>query len=159
MTLIYTIIILIIFIISLYYTFKYSLSLGPNSPNVNLGYGTSKEKVSTLLNRIEWSNHYYGRINYYVRYSVYAIIITFFCSIIYKSTNTLYFLQSVIIVWLILVKTNSFYTHHIDKFNSYFINKNINHIRKKLKLKKSGKLKNNKRKFKGSGNCFNFIYF
>jgi len=148
-------IITILVITSAYQTFK---SVGMNSSLTKKGYGKSTETIGTLLDRIQWSNHYLGRIPLYSRYMFYSIIITFFVSIIYCNTDSWFFLQNTLVICLILITANSYFSYHADKFPSYYIDKNIKHIRKKLKLEPKFKLSTYELKDSTRNKCYHFIY-
>jgi len=150
-------IIVLLFIVSLYVTFKYNV--GIDSKITNKGYGNSQESISILLDRVQWSTHYKGRLDIYSRFMIYSVIISFFVSIINERINSLFLLQTIIIVWLILISTDSYFTYHSDKYSSYFIDKNLSHIRKKLKIFPNlGKLRVNDIKKKERNKCFHFSY-
>ena len=57
-------------VISFYYISKTLQTHGPLS---NKGYSQDNDSVPTMLNRIQWSNHYKGRLNMVPRYIFYAI--------------------------------------------------------------------------------------
>ena len=169
---IYRCIIIFLFIISIYKTFRHQVGID----NLSKGFGKYKESTSVLLDRIQWSNHYNDRKNISMKMLFFSIIINFFTYIIYISpyeyniSNTIknyeidycLMLQGIIVVWLILMCFNSYFLHHADKFDSYFIDKNINYIRKKLKLKLKSeyntKLKINKLNKKYKNECLGYIY-
>ena len=140
--------------------YKIKDQLGPSSDGVMKGYGKRDENILILLDRIQWVNHYPARRNIIARYGLYSIIISFIMSILYESklhTQTL--IQSIIIIWILLLCAYSFFEHHSDKFSSYYIDNNLKHIRRKLKLKSSiDTLCTNKKQFTGKDGCFTFIY-
>ena len=87
--------------------------LGGSTPSVMKGYGKKDESIRVLLDRIQWSNHYPARLNIAARYGFYAVLISFFASIIYEpKSSTHNILQCTIIVWLILLGSHSFFGHH-----------------------------------------------
>lgn len=137
-----------------------STQLGSSTENVMKTYGTSKDDIKTLLDRIEWGNHYQGRLDLKVRYGLYAIIIGYLMNIIYQSKfNSIYMLQSIMIIWMTLIGLNSFFSHHSDKFVNSHIDENLNWIRQKLQLKRDVEhLKSYQTKFNGKDRCYTFIY-
>lgn len=99
-------------------------------------HGNKKESLMTLLDRIEWANHHQGRHPKLGRLAFFAVIISFFTSIIYLGEMCpLNMMQSIIVIWVILVTGNTFFTFHSDKFSSYYIDENLKHVRRKLRLK------------------------
>lgn len=155
---IYYLTVIIIFIVSAYETFKNHI--GPSNSTVMKGYSKGSESIPILLDRIQWANHYPARMQIAARYGFYAILISFFVSIVYESKlNAQNFLQSVLIVWVLLIGTNSFFGHHSDKFSSHYIDDNLTHIRRKLGLKSDVlKLCVNYKNFKGRDDCSTFVY-
>ena len=129
-----SIIIIILLCISLYYVGKYQLSYHLDD-NMK-GYGERKETVQVLLDRIEWSSNHYNRINYSIRYLLYSLIISFMANIVYvdKDVNYMDILKSTLVVWVILICSQSFFNFHADQFSGNFIRKNVKHIRKKMGL-------------------------
>jgi len=155
---IYTFIIIVILAISLFISMKNHL--GGSTPSVMKGYGKKDESIQVLLDRIQWSNHYPARLNIAARYGFYAVLISFFASIIYEpKSSTQNILQCTIIVWLILLGSHSFFGHHSDKFTAYFIDDNLNHLRNKLKVSSCiDSLSVNQTKFPGNHDCATFVY-
>lgn len=99
-------------------------------------HGNKKDSLMILLDRIEWANHHHGRHPKLGRIAFISVIIGFFTSIVYLGEMCpLNMLQSIIVIWVILVTSNTFFTFHADKFSSYYIDENLKHIRRKLKLK------------------------
>jgi hypothetical protein len=152
-------IILIIIVMLFYFLNNMRKFESPNNIFVNKGNSKENEDVSILLDRIDWCNHYQGRLDIFSRNGFCSIIICFFISIIYENSNILNLLQSILIVWFLLNQSTFYFTHHSDKFCSYFIDKNIKLIRKKLRLNSNiHKLKNIPFKYKGEDDCWTFIY-
>jgi len=153
---IYTFIIILICILSLYII---SRQLSPNKDIFIKGRPYIDDDISTNIDRIDWSNKYPGRVNMIGRYGLYAIVISFFTGIIYTNNiDSFTMLQSVIVVWLVLITSHSFFTHHADKFCNYFIDSNIKHIRKKLNIGSDiNNLSYDNTKLKRTDKCFSYI--
>jgi hypothetical protein len=157
MEIIYCLIIVLILGFSLFISFKNHI--GASNASVMKAYGNDKESTQILLDRIEWANHYPARLNIRVRYAFYSVLISFLTSIIYGNGSAQNILQSIIIVWMILIGSHSFFVHHSDKFTSYFIDDNLSIIRKKLNLESNIEgLIVNQRKFTGNDECSTFVY-
>lgn len=111
--------------------------LGYKHPDYMKGYGSRKESVKVLLDRIEWANNHRNRIDYNIRYLFYAIVIALFANIIYqeKEFNCFHILQCTLVVWIVLLRAHTFFYYHADMFSNNFANQNIKHLRKKLKVK------------------------
>lgn len=129
---------------------------------VDKSYPQNNDNIQTILDRIDWANHYPGRIQYKLRYIVYSFIIALLLSIVIfnKMVNGKLFLQMMIAIWVILVALQSFFCHHSDKFFSYSIAENLKKLRKKLN-KRKGKFSNltkRSEKFTGKDGCFTFYY-
>jgi hypothetical protein len=155
----YYLIIILIFLFSLKEIQK---NTSPSSLLINKSYPTSEDNISTILDRIEWGNHYPGRVEYVYRFLAYAFVITFISHIIIynKLGSGKIFLQMMISIFFILFMLHSFFSHHADKFFSYSIDENISLLRKKLN-KKRGNFKNLSRttkNFSGKDGCFRFFY-
>lgn len=134
----------------------------PINDLVDKSYPNIDDSVSVLLDRIEWSNHYPGRIKYIFRFIIYSFIITLITNIIVfeKLKDGKLFLQLMISITIILLVLNSFFSHHADKFGSSAIDENIRLIRKKLN-KKRGNFNNLSKRtipFTGKDKCFTFFY-
>ncbi len=157
MEIIYSLIIILILGVSLFISFKHHM--GSSNASVMKGYGNSKESTQILLDRIQWANHYPARLNITARYGFYSVFISFLTSIIYGSGSAQNILQSIIVVWMILIGAHSFFMHHSDKFTSYFIDDNLSMIRKKLNLGTNIEgLIVNQTKFAGNDECSTFFY-
>ena len=122
------------------------------------GYGTKKEMLNTLLSRIQWVNNYKSRINFSARMYFPAFLIAFMiCSVF--SLNIRQFVFIILLSWIILMSHHRWIDHHSDKFVNYYIDKNVEIIRKKLKLpKRLKKLNLVKKKHSASGECWNYIH-
>lgn len=106
-------------------------------PDYMKSYGTKNESIQVLLDRIDWANNHNNRIDYSVRYLLYALIISLFANIIYQENeyNCIHILQCTLVVWIVLMRANTFFYYHADMFSNNFANENIKHLRKKLKVK------------------------
>lgn len=167
---IYYSIIIIIVIISIKLVGK---NCTPINDLVDKAYPNKDDNISTIIDRIEWANHYPGRIEYKLRYIIYSFILSLLLSVVLfgfnKSSNNIssantpsgkLFLQTMITCWVVLVALQSFFCHHADKFYSYSIDENLKKLRKKLK-KRKGKfnlLSKREEKFTGKDGCFTFYY-
>ena len=150
---IYACILIVLFVLSLYIAGK---QLGISQPDVRKCYGNKTDNVATLLDRIQWANHHVDRVNFKARFLLFAIIIAFFTSIIFeKQVNTKNMFISTIIIWIVLLTTNTFFRFHADQFADYFIDNNLKQLRKKLKVPKNIKgLQTHNREFGGHSVCF-----
>lgn len=141
-------------------------SFNPKNETINRGYSHEGDTLKTALDRVQWSNHYTGRVNICVRLLFYAIFLTMATNIIFTGGNASgkTFMQSVIIIWIILLMLSSYFSHHSDKFSSYCIDKNLNIIRKKLNVEPydhetvKTSLSKSESKVKGTHGCFTFFY-
>lgn len=156
---IYYIIIILIFLYSLK---QISLNTGPTNPLINKGYPTKDDNINIILDRLEWSNHYPGRIVYLYRYLLYSVIISFISSIIIfnKLPSGQLFMQMTLGIFVILFMLQSFFSHHADKFSSFCIDENLKLIRKHLNKKRGNfnKLSKTTTKFTGKDECLRFFY-
>ena len=141
-------------------------SLNPKNDTINRGYSSEKDSVKILLDRAQWSNHYYGRIPIYWRFLLYAILLTFAMNIIFTGGHSdgKTFTQSVLVIWIATIMFSSYFSHHADKFSSYCIDKNLSDIRRKLRIEPyshgdaSKNLSEDKNEVRGSHGCFTFFY-
>lgn len=146
-------------VLSLYLVKK---DTGSVNQAVRKGYKQSGDTTSTMLDRIEWSNHHRGRVSFAGRYMFYALVITLAASIIFVNgfppAST--FLQMAIVTWLALMSFHSYFSHHADKFSSYTIDSNLAAVRKKLGLEKGdlSKLSEQLEGLPGHHGCFTFFY-
>ena len=159
MNIIILLLLIIILIVSVVMTC--TENLGAENDNVIKGYGHPNEPLEVLLDRIDWSNHYHGRAKFVYRYGIYSVLIAFVTSIIYEPTlDPINMLQATLVVWMFLLGAHSFFSFHSDKFSSYFIDNNLEHIRAKLSLDENvSNLKVNQvKKFPRNSDCTTFIY-
>jgi len=160
--------VLLLFILSVY---KIAPTLGPASKTSSKGYGLETESINVLLKRIKWSNNFPARINYYYRFLFISIIITFLLLSLQSESiihNEKKIVNILVIVFLILVGTNSYFSHHCEKFKSFYIDNNVDKITKKLNKNKKGlfckkvtmrqDLKINKKTITETNECFNYTY-
>ncbi len=153
----------IIILIILFYSIKtISKNTTPINKLIDRSYPENNDSISILLDRIEWTNHYPGRIQYIFRFIIYSIIISLINSIIIynKLPDGKIFIQLMLGIFIVLLTLNSFFSHHADKFASYSIEKNVKFLRKKLGVKRGdfNKLSRRKKHFSGKDNCFTFFY-
>lgn len=156
---IYGIIVIIIFIYTVYTLFKIDNGHIKDSK----GYGLPNEKVSKLLDRIVWSNHHIGRYPRYLRALFYAIVIGFVTNIVVtEKVDPKILIENIFVVWIVVVMLNSYFTFHSDKYNSYFIDNNIRHIRKKLGIPNIEKVEtldiNDTTNFNREHDCIQYAY-
>ena len=155
--------IIVIFILCLYFI---KTELGPTNYTINKAYLQKNDSISTMLDRIQWSNHHQGRLSLGIRYMFYSIIITFVVGIIFLNglPRAFTFIRTTIMVWIILMFLHFYFSHHSDKFSSYAIDQNIETIREKLGYEKNNfknmtnNLTKQERKFDGYEDCFSFFY-
>lgn len=114
------------------------ISYSPNDPIFNKNYGTKTDSVDTILSRCVLANNYKANLNYKARHLLYAILIGFVVLVVHENSfpNFHKYLQSVFIIWVLLQGLHGYVQHHCEKFSHYAIDKNINLVRKKLKLSK-----------------------
>jgi hypothetical protein len=139
---------------------KTTVDYEPEGKKNNKSYGKNSESIPVLLDRIEWANHYTGRIDIFSRFLRDSIILSFMLCIIIQNgiPSPLLYIQCVLITYILLRSFYFYSRHHCDKFHSYSIDRNINILRKKLKLKKRRIPDITKYKFSGQSKCWNFIY-
>ena len=144
---------MVLFVISLYFISK---KLGIAQPDVRKCYGDKTDSIATLLDRIQWANHDVNRVNFKARFMLFALVISFFASVVYEpKVNTKNIFLCTVIVWIVLLTTNTFFRFHADQFADYFIDNNLKQIRKKLNLTSNIKdLQTHNRTFGGHSDCF-----
>lgn len=155
-----TVVCYILIIFTIFMAIRYvDKSHNPESIYFNKGYGSKSDDLATLLERCNWANHYKGRLPIFWRQLCYAFIVTFIILLI--STNSIptprIYIQCVFVSWMILNALNQYVQHHCEKFSHYAIDRNINLIRKKLKVKKVP-IVPVLEKFPGASSCWNFVY-
>lgn len=130
------IIIFLFFIISIY-NISSNKGTGPAHELIDKGYPKSDDKINILVDRIEWSNHYIGRIRYVYRYFIYSVILSFIINIIIHNkiiiSNLIKLILPILCCLLIL---NLYFIETCDKFHNFCIDKNLNILRKKLNIKR-----------------------
>lgn len=133
------IILVIILFLSVY---NQRLYIGPNNLAVNKGRGSKDESVSKLIDRIEWSSNIKTRINMATRLYWISYVIAFLTvgCITNKTPDGLLTLYSIIITWVILFASITYFDFHSENFAPSYTKKNISFIRKKLKIKREDKL-------------------
>ncbi len=152
----YTLIILLIASLLVKSTKEYT----PEGKNNINGYGIMNDSIGTLLDRIEWSSSYRGRINASIRYLFYAIVVTLIilCLANNKTPEPLLFIQCTFVAWVFMRGFYYYSIHHCDKFSDYAIQRNIKILRKKLSIKKGKISPAITKKFKSFSKCWNFNY-
>lgn len=133
------IILAIILILSIY---NQRLYLGPNNLAVNKSRGSKEESISKLLDRIEWSSNIKTRINMATRLywmSYFASFLIIGC-ITNKTPDGLLILYSIVILWVTLFASITYFDFHSENFAPSYTKKNISFIRKKLKIKRGNTL-------------------
>jgi hypothetical protein len=150
---IYLVILVILAIISLYFTGK---QLGVARPSIQKCYGNKTDTIVSLLDRIQWSNHDVNRIDFKSRFLLIALMMSFFSSVIFEDImNTKNIFLCTFVTWIVLILSREFFYFHADQFSHYFIDDNLFKIRKKLKLKENIKeLQTHNRKFNRYSDCF-----
>lgn len=149
------VVLVIIFILALY---RANQNYSPECSIYNKGYGSGRDNVNILLDRIQYANHYKGRLNIYSRHIVYAFLIVVVLSQIWPSISILQFIQAVFVTFLLIQSFYVYTQHHSEKFPHYSIDRNIRLIKKKLRLKGACKLSPSKRIFSSASSCWNFTY-
>jgi len=153
------IVVIIVFILSLYFITPTLFSIGYLS---NKGYYQNSDTIEIMLDRIQWSNHYTGRLNRVPRYIFFAISITTSSSIILlnKMPDPMLFICTTICTWLFLMCFGKFFSHHADKFNNFAVDQNVNKIREKLGCVKGdfSNLQKQTERFYPHSECSNFVY-
>jgi hypothetical protein len=129
---------------------------GANAISLNKGYRSKEDSNEILFSRIKWVNGYKNRVNYSLRYIIYAVIITALLSIIIENVPSGIFLQMVLITWLALYSMHNYFHHHADKYAHYYIHDNIRTLQKRLKLKDVINLPTNINNDPLTAECHNF---
>lgn len=154
----YTIIV-VIFAIA---TFLLMKQHGPECPEMATGYGRRSEEISTLLSRLRWANSYKGRINYTLRYFVFAFIVFFLATVSAGGSfpSASRFFPAVLVVWCCLIALHNFFDHHVDKFGHYFVDRNSRLIERKIDRieKKSLLLNPHKITFRPDGEAWGYVH-
>jgi hypothetical protein len=124
------------------------------------GYGSVKEPINTLIDRIDWANNYKGRVDINSRYLIYSLVITFCILSVTENRlpSVLSYIRGVLIMFILLRTFHFYLNHHAEKFPHYAIDRNIKILRKKMKLKKSSVQDSKYKIFPGSSSCWNFSY-
>jgi len=132
---------LITFIIISLYTVVLAIegkNYNPLYYNNSQGYPCKKDNIETLLDRIEWSACWPGRINYFTKFLQWSMWLNILLSFVFldKFPPIQIFFRNWICTALILVCLNGFYYWHSDKFTWYSIIENVKLLRKKLNVSK-----------------------
>lgn len=151
---IYSSICIILLVISLYYISK---NLGANTVNNKKCFGQKKENIATLISRTVWANYNYNRTFLSARYLFFSLVLAFFGSIIFeKKCDEKNIFLCTIVFWVVLSYGFGFMRYHADQYSAYFINKNLEKIRKKLNLPviPFHKLKITKKRFNSNSSVY-----
>lgn len=137
---------IIIGILLLVVIYRIPKQLGPECKYVNTGRGLSSENISTLLSRIEWANNFPSRTDYYTRFLLLGIVVSFMIGLVIFEgmPPTKIFLSMIFIIFTCSIVLNNYFIYHSDKFNNSYIQDNIRYIRKKLKSKRTKNLNDTK---------------
>lgn len=133
------------------YKIKISDYCGPDSLHPLKVNGSSTDNVSTLLNRLDYGNNISIKMNHYKWLIIRSIILSFFVSLLLlnKLPSSKRFLSCAFIIFILLNAFRNYSDHHENRFINYFMDKDIQLIRKKLNIKN---IKNKKRGEKLSSN-------
>lgn len=131
----------------------------PTDKPFNCSYGSLKEPVSKIIDRIDWANRYKARVFQKLRFLFCSIILTFFVLFIYENQIPQFsrYLQCLFISWIIMVAFYQYTEHHGDKYAHYGIDRNVKLLRKKLQLKKRP-VKPSNIIFPLASDCLNFTH-
>lgn len=123
-------------------------------------YGEKHDDIKSLLNRIEWSSNYSGRVNYFIRYLFYSLFITLFVGIVMlnKIPKPMVYCQSAFACWFCLISLHGYMTHHCDKYHDYAIKRNVKLLKKKLNISKYILPKSFTKRFSVFSEPMNFVY-
>jgi hypothetical protein len=153
------IVVFIVLIISLCFI---TPTLFSNGNLYNKGYYQTSDTTEIMLDRIQWANHYTGRLNRVPRYIFFAISIATSSSIILlnKMPDPILFIGTTVCAWLFLMCFSGFFSHHADKFANFAVDQNVNKLREKLGCTKGdfSKLEKQTDKFSPNDGCPNFVY-
>lgn len=109
---------------------------GLEAPIFQRGYGRRSESVDVLLDRIDWSNHYKGRISPFQRNLILTLLFT--PVVIIVATNAppspKQCIQTGFVLLILLQALYYYIDYHSEKFPHYAIDRNVNILRKKLGL-------------------------
>jgi hypothetical protein len=112
--------------------------LGPtDKTNINI-HPVEGEKISKVIDRIEWSILRENRVNYPVRYLVWGLWVTFLGSYLFSNTlpNPSIFIRNWVIISIILLSLHGFYYWHTDKFSTFASLSGVEKVRELIGIKK-----------------------
>lgn len=113
-------------------------NLGPMDKTNIRSHHLKTDSISDLLSRIEWSLLRSNRVNYTVRYLMWALWITFlgsFLMIGYLPSPGV-FLRNWLVISVILLSLHGYYYWHADKFSSFATLKTLETLQSRLGVKK-----------------------
>ena len=112
--------------------------IGPNVEAFRKGRGKENEMASTLLDRLEWVSDYKDRINVIPQIYIISLIISIIVSItmINRLPSGTRLFYMIMIIFLLMLFGLNFFVYHTDRFVPYHIKKNVQYLRKNLKLKR-----------------------
>lgn len=130
-------IIITLFILCIY-KIQISEYCGPDSYHPSKVNGISTDNVSTLLNRLDYGNNISTKMNHNKWLIIRSIILSFFVSflLLNKLPSSKRFLSCVFVIFILLNAFKNYSDHHETRFINYFMNKDIQLIRKKLNIKR-----------------------
>jgi hypothetical protein len=112
--------------------------LGPNIEAFRKGRGKANETPSTLLDRLEWIADYKNRINVMPQVYIISFIISIIVGMVminrFPSGLRLFYMM--LVIFPLMLFGLNFFVYHTDRFVPFHIKKNVEYIRKSLKLKR-----------------------
>ena len=130
---------LIIIIIIIIFVVYYEKKRGPTDYTNNKGIVNQDDMLKDSLDKIEWNSLRELRINYIIRYLFWGLWITFLGSFILLNSlpDSALFLQTWMIITIILVCLHGYYYWHSDKFSDLMTLESVEKIRSKIGINKS----------------------
>ena len=112
--------------------------IGPNVEAFRKGRGKENETASTLLDRLEWISDYKNRINIMPQIYIISLIICIIVGIVMinKFPSGLRLFYMMLVIFPLMLFGLNFFVYHTDRFVPYHIKKNVQYLRKNLKLKR-----------------------
>ncbi len=101
------------------------------------GIGNENDKVEKLLEKIEWLSDFDTKTTKWRRAYMLAFLIALLSLMISLKTfpSGEQLIVSIIIAFIVIYISFSYYNYHYERYPVYYTKKNIEHIRKKLKMK------------------------